>query len=131
HITQIQFFMKYKLLLAFAAVAFVFTACNNDEIDSLKKRIKILENATGTNEPIIAKFSTTNDVGAPVIKNTGFYFKSVNYYSSYMSDNGDGTIYVYMERFSDVDLYDYADIGFNYDPETKEVTYPYCYMEYR
>jgi hypothetical protein len=113
--------MKHKLLLAFVASALVLTACNGDEIDDLKKRVNTLEEITGSNEPIVAKFATTNGDDDAVVKNTAYYFKAGSDETSYISDYGDGTFYVYVERFSDVEWYNGAWFEFYYDSETGEV----------
>lgn len=112
--------MKHKLLLAFVA-AFALMACNGDEIDDLKKRLNKVENIIGSNEPISIRYSTTDGNDADIVKNKSFYFKSTDWETSYAGDNGDGTYYIYIERFSDVDWQDGASFDFYYDSNTGEV----------
>jgi hypothetical protein len=123
--------MKHKLLLAFVA-AFALAACNGDEIDELKDRVNTLEEITGSNEPITGTLTTTNDADDDFVKKNTYYFKAGAEDTHGMWDNGDGTYYVYVERFSDVDWNNGAWFQFNYNPETGEVTNPYAgmYHEY-
>ena len=122
--------MKQKFLIALMAVPLVFFSCNQDEIDALEKRLKRVENSIG-NEPITFKFSTTDYDDNDVDKNAAYYFQSTPGSTHYMSENGDGTYYVYVERFSDVDWNDYVRVSFDYDPETKEVSNVYSELDYQ
>jgi hypothetical protein len=115
--------MKVKFLYLLIASALVFSSCNQDEIDELDSRLDKVENTLGTNEPISIKFSTKDYNNADVVKNTAFYFKSTDSETSYLGDNGDGTYWISVERFSDVEWYDGAWFSFQYDPATKEVAY--------
>jgi hypothetical protein len=109
-------------------MAFVFMACNGDEIDALKKRVNTLEKITGSNEPIKGTLTTKDADNADYTQSATFYFKAGADDTHGMWDNGDGTFYVYVERFSDVEWYYGAWFYFTYEPATGEVTNANCGM---
>ena len=122
--------MRQKLMVAFLTVsAFSFTSCYDDEVKALKKEIKRLEKITGTNEPIVATFSTKNNVGKDVITNTAYYFNSVSWATSYMSSDG-GNYLIHVERAADVEWRSSARFEFVFDPANGKITGATCDLNF-
>lgn len=119
--------MRYRLLAA-VFTAFALTACYDDEISELRKKIKKLEAATGTNEPIIATFSTATGAGNPVTKKIAYYFSSVNWATSMAYDGG--TYIIRVERAADVEWQSVAHFAFIYDPVSGEATGATCGLNF-
>ena len=109
--------MKLKSIILLAVV----TLASSCGISDLEDRVGKIENALGTNEPFTVKFSTKNYDDVDVVDNTTYLFKSGGD-SEYIGINPDGTMSIYIERFSDVEWNEGAWIDFDYDPTTKEIT---------
>jgi hypothetical protein len=99
-------------------IVMIVSSCG---INELEDRLDKVENALGTNEPLSIDFQTKNLEDLDVSKKFSFLFKSKGY-NEYLEDNQDGTVDVYIERFSDVDWNEGAWIGFEYDLNTKEIS---------
>ncbi len=110
--------MKIKSFLLAGLMIIIASSCG---VNDLEERLDKIENALGTNEPFTVNFSTKNSQDLDVIEKETFLFKSKGY-NDYMELYSDGTIYVYIERFSDVDWNEGGWIEFTYDPSTEEVT---------
>ena len=110
--------MKIRSFLFITLVMIIASACGVDELES---RLDKVENALGTNEPLTINFATKNNADLDAIEKTSYLFKAVGYYD-YIEKYSDTEMYVYVERFSDVDWNEGAWFDFNYDPTTKEVT---------
>jgi hypothetical protein len=114
--------MKLKLLSGLAVIGLLFSSCNKDEINDLEARLDQVESRIG-NDPISFKYTSSYTDGTPIVKNGAYFFKSTGESTHYLEDYGDGTYGVYVERFADVDWNQYAWFYFEYDGNTKEVTY--------
>jgi hypothetical protein len=104
----------FSLIVVFAAIA---SSCG---INDLEDRLDKVEDALGTNEPMIVNFSTKDDQDRDIILKTDFLFKSKGY-NSYMELYPENEIYVEAIRFSDVDWNEGAEVSFSYNTVTKEV----------
>lgn len=116
-----------------------FSSCNKNlkddvkdlqqQVEELKKRsselrdqAKAAGNAVGTDEPITATTTfTDNSNNTRTIKGT-YQFKSGNSGTQYMVNNENGTYDIYIERFGDVEWEEGAFASFTYNPTTKEIT---------
>jgi hypothetical protein len=133
--------MKKSLVILSLLVAgsTLFSSCNKklkddikdlkQQVDELKKhnselqeQVNGVENILGSNEPIIATttFTDNNNTTRTVVG--AYKFKAGNSSTQRMYDNGDGTYDIYIERFSDVEWYEGAWVAFTYNPTTKAVT---------
>lgn len=110
--------MKLRSLFFIAFAVGILASCG---VDDLEDRLDKVENSLGTNEPISVNFKTTNYDDVEIVEKTSYLFKAKGY-NQYMEDNGDGTYYVYVERFADVGWNEGAWVEFNYNPTTKEAT---------
>ena len=109
--------MKLKSI-ALLIVLIVVSSCG---IGGLEDRINVIENALGTNEPFTVKFATKDDNNVDIIDNATYLFKAGGD-SEYIGKYTDGTMEIYIERFSDVDWYEGAWIEFTYNSATKAVS---------
>jgi hypothetical protein len=110
--------MKFRSLLFITLVMIVASACG---VDDLESRLDKVENALGTNEPLAINFATKNANDMDVVEKTAYLFKAKGYYD-YMEKYSDDEIYVYVERFSDVNWNEGAWLEFYYNPLTGEAT---------
>lgn len=110
--------MKIKSLLFIAALAAFISSCG---INDLEDRLDKVEDALGTNEPLKVDFRTTNDDNQEVAIKKEFLFKTGGY-DEYFEVYSDGWVYVYIERFSDVEWSEGARIYFSYNLDTKEIS---------
>lgn len=110
--------MKLKSI-AVLAVMIVASSCG---INDLEDRVGRIEKTLGTNEPLTVEFATENSNNVAINKNATYYFKPGGD-EEYMGIVGT-TVYVEIERFSDVEWYEGAYIYFEYDTETKEISDP-------
>jgi hypothetical protein len=110
---------KLKLMLPAILCLGLLASCN--DTDDLEKRLDHVEDALGTNEPLRVDFATTNydDVA---VESERVYRLKPSGDNEYIYDNQDGTYYVYIERFGNVDWEEGAWMEFTYDSETKTVT---------
>jgi hypothetical protein len=97
-----------------------------DKNSSLQSKLDGIANAIGSDEPITATTTFQDNSGANRTVTATYKFKSSDYYTQYMLDNGDGTYYIYIERFSDVSWNEGVSASFNYNPTTKAVTNVYA-----
>ncbi len=111
---------KFRTLLpaGLLMAAVIFSSCSDDDLD---KRLDKLENTLGTNEPLKVDFATTNYNDVAIAKETSFKFKSLDNDEA-IWDLQNGSYYVYIERFSDIDWNQGGWIEFYYNPTSKEVT---------
>lgn len=109
---------KFRSLLTTLLAVIILVSCSDD---SLENRIDKVEGSLGTNEPLKVDFSTKNSNDIDIINKRSYLFKSGDNDEA-IWDNGNGTFYVYVERFGDVEWYEGAWIEFEYNEETKEVT---------
>lgn len=133
--------MKKPLLLFSILVtgAFIFSSCNKNlkddikdlqqEVDSLNKhnseldeKVRSIEDAIGSNEPIVVTSSFVDDEGKTRTRKDNYRFKSSGYSTHSLRELSDGTYDVYIERFNDVNWFEGAYVAFNYNPATKAVT---------
>ncbi|OQP53512.1 hypothetical protein [Niastella populi] len=108
-----------------------FVSCKKlkDDINDLKKHNSALQeqldgviSSLGSNEPITAT-TTFEDNNSKSRTVSGMYrFKGNDQSTQKLSNNGDGTYDIYIERFSDVGWNEGAWTEFTYNPTTKEVT---------
>jgi hypothetical protein len=89
---------------------------------SLKDQLDGIANAIGSDEPITATTTFEDNNGATRTVSATYNFKSTDYYTQYMINNGDGTYSIYIERFIDVDWNEGISVYFTYNPTTKAVT---------
>jgi hypothetical protein len=102
-----------------------FTSCTKDlknDVKNLKQEVADLQSAIGSDEPITATTTFTDNNNATRTVSDTYKFKANSYRTQYMEKNSDGTYYVYIERFSDVNWNEGAWVDFDYNPTTKEVT---------
>jgi len=90
------------------------------EIDSLNNVLASIKNLIGSDEPMLANWSTTNSDGNSESITKEYSFKSIGYNTQYLTKQPDGTYYVYVERFEDVSWNSYASFSFVYDPATHQ-----------
>lgn len=100
-----------------------------DQNDTLKTRNSALKDqldgiasAIGSNEPITATTTFQDNSGATRTVTASYKFKSIDYYTQSMYNNGDGTYEIYIERFGDVNWNEGVNLGFTYNPTTKAVS---------
>lgn len=133
--------MKRSFLVfsIFAAGSLFFTSCNKnlkDDVKSLKSQVEELkkhnselqekvtgfDDVLGTNEPIIATTTYTDDDNKTRTVKNESRFKASGANTHSLINNGDGTYDIYIERFSDVNWDGGAWVAFTYNPTTKELT---------
>lgn len=93
-----------------------------DKNSSLQNQLDGIANAIGSDEPITATTTFQDNSGANRTITATYKFKSSDYYTQYMLDNGDGSYNIYIERFGDIDGNEGVSASFNYNPTTKAVT---------
>lgn len=131
---------KPLLLLSILFIgAFAFTSCNKNlkddikdlrnEVDSLNKynseldqKVKDLEEAIGSNEPIIATSTFVDDDGKTRTIKGSFRFKSSGVSTHVARQMPDGNYDIYVERFGDMEWSAGAWIAFHYNPSTKTIS---------
>lgn len=130
----------YILCVLFVGSAFL-SSCNKklqEDLEALEKQVADLkdqQNQTrsilGSNEPITAKTEFVDNNGDIRTINSKLYFKSNDYSTQYIEELSDGSYYIYIERFGDVEGGDNGEggsngerayIGFNYNSSTKAIT---------
>jgi len=137
-----------KLLIVFGvfAIGSSLVSCNKklkDDINDLKSQVNDLKNqndslktynstlqqqmngvinSLGSDEPITATTTFTDNSGATRTVTGTYRFKSSDYSTQKAVKNSDGSYDIYIERFSDVSWYEGAWVSFNYNPTTKAVT---------
>jgi hypothetical protein len=99
------------------------------QADTLKNRNSALQeklngviNSLGSDEPITATTTFQDNNGATRTVTGVYKFKSSDYSTQRAVKNSNGTYYIYIERFSDVNWYEGAWAEFTYNPTTKAVT---------
>ncbi len=105
-------------VLMMTAVA-TLVSCSDDDLEN---RLDKVESALGADEPLKVDFQTTNANNEEVTKKTSFILKSTDNDYDGIWIYPDGSYYVYIERFADVDWNEGAWISFYYNPTTKEVS---------
>lgn len=136
---------KLAIILSVLIAGSPFVSCKKmkDDIKDLKNQVSELEkqndtlknnnsnlqqqlngviNSLGSNEPIAATTTFTDDAGATRTVTGVYKFKSNDYYTQKMVKNTDGTYDIYVERFSDVSWEEGAWVEFTYNPTTKVAT---------
>ncbi|MBO9198710.1 MULTISPECIES: cell division protein ZapB [Niastella] len=100
-----------------------------DQTDTLKNRNSVLQeklngviNSLGSDEPIAATTTFQDNTGATRTVIGSYKFKASDYSTQRAIKNSNGTYYIYIERFSDVEWYEGAWTEFTYNPTTKAVT---------
>lgn len=123
-----------KLLIAIGifAIGSSLVSCNKklkDDISDLKSQVNdlknqndTLKNILGSDEPISATTTFTDNAGATRTVSGVYKFKSSDYATQKAVKNSDGTYYIYIERFSDVSWYEGVRAEFTYNPTNKAVT---------
>lgn len=133
--------MKKPVFLFGILVAgtFAFSSCTKNlkddikdlqkQVDSLDKsnseldeKIKDIENAIGSNEPIAVTSTFVDDNSVTRTIKDVYRFKSSGSSTHSLRQLNNGTYEVYIERFSDVDWWEGAWIAFTYAPSTKAIT---------
>jgi hypothetical protein len=89
---------------------------------ALKEQLDGIASAIGSNEPITATTTFQDNNGATKTVSSAYKFKSIDYYTQSMFNNGDGTYEIYIERFGDINWNEGAWIQFTYNPTTKAAT---------
>jgi hypothetical protein len=89
---------------------------------TLQQQLKGVINSLGSDEPITATTTFTDNAGTTRTVTGVYKFKSADYSTQKAVNNGDGTYSIYVERFSDVSWYEGAWAQFTYNPTTKAVT---------
>jgi len=89
---------------------------------ALQAQLNGVINSLGSDEPITATTTFTDDDGKTRTVTGTYKFKSTDYYTQSMYNNNDGTYDIYIERFSDVRWKEGAWVYFTYNPTTKAVT---------
>lgn len=118
-------------MLLFIPLGLILSSCLKNEVDDLESRLKEIETALGTNEPIVMNFSTTTTNGDAIEKNTAFMFKPSDYDGNYMYDGGDDMYEIYFRRGSTVSLNEYAEIYFVYNAATNAASDVGAYIRWR
>lgn len=114
---------KFKtILLLIIPVVLVMSSCLKDDVEDLEKKLNDIEQALGSNEPIVMNFATTTEDGVAVDKNAAFLFKISDYQSNAIYDYGDSIYGVYVFRGLDINFNEYVAFYFEYDAETKEIS---------
>ena len=90
--------------------------------DTLKNNNADLQHSLGSDEPITATTTFTDNAGATRTVTGVYKFKSTDNNTQKAVKNSDGTYYIYIERFSDVSWDEGASAEFTYNPTTKAVT---------
>lgn len=127
--------MKKSLLIfgmLLAGSTFI-TSCTKDlkdDVKDLQGRVNEVENLIGSNEPITATTTFTDNDNATRTVSDVYKFKASGLSTQYMIKNDDGTYDVYIERFSDVDWNESAAIEFTYNPTTKAITGEQVYHDW-
>src|SRR5688572_393346 len=93
---------KVKLLVSVVAALSLLVSCG-DDIDDLDKRLDVIEEGLGANEPVKATFTTTDDNDEEVVEKGPFIFER-NMWNAVISDHGDSIYQVYITRFSTLEL---------------------------
>lgn len=138
-----------KLFITLLIAPLIFASCNKklkkemDELEqevaaqkaqsenlqaqntNLQNQINNVNSLLGSNEPVT--ITTTFQDNSNITRNVSnvFSFKSSNYSTQYMQENGNGTYDVYIERFGDVEWEEGARLSFVYDPSNGAITSPY------
>lgn len=116
-----------------------FTSCTKnlkDDISDLKKEVDSLHMSNdsiagrlngidillGANEPITATTTFTDNNNTTRTVKATYKFKAGNNGTQYARANEDGSYSIGIERFSDVEWYEGAEVEFRYHPGTKAVT---------
>lgn len=99
------------------------------QVDSLRKRNEALREQAkntgsilGSNEPITATTSYKDATSTEIQFKDTYSLKSGDYSTQYMEKLDDGTYYVKIHRFLDVNWYEGASCQFIYDPATKVIS---------
>jgi len=113
---------KLKTFLTVVMVLGLLASC---DIDDLENRIEKIEDGLGYDEPIKVNFSTTNYQDEPVTEIGPFMFEGTSNTAG-IYDYGDGTYYIWVERFTHLDFDNgsvpSAYVDFVYNSTTGEVT---------
>jgi hypothetical protein len=109
---------KFRTLLSVVLAVVILASCADDDLEN---RLDKVEGALGTDEPLKTNFSTKDANDVDIINKRSYLFKYTGNDEA-IYDYGDGTYYVYIERFSDVEWAEGAWIEFYYNSETNEVT---------
>ncbi|OQP61144.1 hypothetical protein A3860_05345 [Niastella vici] len=108
-----------------------FVSCKKmkDDIKDLQSKNSALQeqldgvvSSLGSNEPITATTTFTDDDGKTRTVTGVYKFKSSDHSTQSMTNNNDGTYDIYIERFSDVSWNEGAYTSFTYNPTSKAVT---------
>jgi hypothetical protein len=89
---------------------------------NLKDQLDGIASAIGSNEPITATTTFEDNNGATRTISSVYKFKSIDYYTQSMFNNGNGTYNIYIERFADVNWNEGSWVEFTYNPTTKTAT---------
>lgn len=92
---------------------------------SLQNQQNSISALLGANEPITATTTFVDDNGVTRIITDTYSFKAGNNSTQYMTENGDGTFEIYIERFSDVEWYEGAWLQFKLDTSDGSITNQY------
>src|SRR5688572_22879438 len=114
---------KSKTLLTVVMIIAMLASCG---IDDLEKRVDKIEDRLGYDEPIKINITTTNYDDEVVTEKGPFMFEG-NSNTGGIYDYGDGTYYIWVERFTHLDFDNgsvpSALLALNYDATTGEVTF--------
>ncbi len=112
---------KLRTILPVAVItmaAFTMSSCGDDDLEN---RLDKIEESLGSDEPLKVDFQTTNDGNVAIVNKTTYLFKSLDDDDA-IYDYGDNEYYISVMRFSDVEWDEGAEISFEYNADTKEVT---------
>ncbi|OQP47442.1 hypothetical protein A4H97_08075 [Niastella yeongjuensis] len=90
--------------------------------DALQQQLKGVINSLGSDEPITAVTTFTDNSGATRTVTGVYKFKSTGYQTQMAIKNSDGSYDIYIQRLSDVLGEEYAWVEFTYNPATKAIT---------